>query len=616
VRVESTLVRAGSAPGQRSARLIARWTLVSIALLAVVIALVGLAFAGSTARLADGVAVAGVDVGGLTPKQARVLLEQRFDKVAHVPVVFTAGGKHYPIKATTLGVEADWASALQTAAREGEGFGPVRGFRRLQARFFGADVMPPVQAYAAALDYKLAGLTREVDQSHVEAKLVRRGLSIELVPGQPGLQLDRKAAEGRIVRALARLERGGTVALPVRIDPVKVDAGDLAPAARQARLALSAPVRLEYGGTRWKLPRWRIAELLSLPADGKTEVAIAGPGAEAWFDKLRKTVEHAPVDAGFAVRAGGEIAIIPDEPGLGIDVPATAQALLAAAISATARTAGLVVRTTVAERTAAEAQTMGITGVVGSYYTTYGGIPSRLHNVALVAELIDGTLIAPGKTFSFNGTTGERTAEKGFQEAPVIINGELQTGLGGGICQVSTTVFNAAYEAGLQIDERTNHALYISHYPLGRDATVNYPDLDLKFTNDTDKWLLLRTFVGSGSLTVNLYGTPQNRRVESAAQPLRVVGPPKVKRVPDPTLLKGKKEVLEYGEPARATSVSRTVFDANGKVLHEDTWSSTYRSEPRVVRVGAKKPPKPKKKPTDAKQPVTTGEATAPALLP
>ena len=164
---------------------------------------------------------------------------------------------------------------------------------------------------------------------------------------------------------------------------------------------------------------------------------------------------------------------------------------------------------------------MGITGVVGSYYTTYGGIPSRLHNVALVAQLIDGALVAPGKTFSFNGTTGERTAEKGFEEAPVIINGELQTGLGGGICQVSTTVFNAVYEAGLQIDERTNHALYISHYPLGRDATVNYPDLDLKFTNDTDHWLLLRTFVGSGSLTVNLYGTPQNRRVETTAQPLR-----------------------------------------------------------------------------------------------
>ena len=140
----------------------------------------------------------------------------------------------------------------------------------------------------------------------------------------------------------------------------------------------------------------------------------------------------------------------------------------------------------------------------------------------LVARLIDGKLIAPGATFSFNDATGERTADKGFLEAPVIINGELSTGLGGGICQVSTTVFNAAYEAGLPITSRTNHALYISHYPLGRDATVNYPDIDLKFVNDTGKWLLLRTFVGSSSLVVNLYGTPQHRRVETETAPLRV----------------------------------------------------------------------------------------------
>jgi vancomycin resistance protein YoaR len=592
--------------------LIARWILVSFALAAVLIALVGLAFAGSSARIADGVAIAGVDVGGLTPREARALLERRFDEVARVPIVFTAGGKSYPIKATTLGVEADWASALESATREGEGFGPVRGFRRLQARFFGAEVMPPVQAYAAALDYKLAGLTREVDQSPVQAKLVRRGLSIELVPGRPGLELNRKAAESRIVRALARLERGSTVALPVRIDPVEVRAADLAPAARQARLALSAPVRLEYSGVRWKLPRWRIAELLSLPAAGTTELAIAGPGAEEWFTKLRKTVEHAPVDARFSVTADGGIEILPDKPGLAIDVPATAKALLAAAISPTNRTAALSVRTAVAERTVAEAQAMGITGVVGSYYTTYGGIASRLHNVALVAKLIDGALIAPGKTFSFNGTTGERTAEKGFQEAPVIINGELQTGLGGGICQVSTTVFNAAYEGGLQIDERTNHALYISHYPLGRDATVNYPDLDLKFTNDTDNWLLVRTFVGSGSLTVNIYGTPQNRRVESTEQPLRVIGAPKVKRVLEPTWLKGKSEVLEYGEPARATSVSRKVYAADGTLLHEDTWYSQYRSEPRVIRVGTKPKPKPKKKPPKV-DPVDPGVVVPPA---
>ena len=132
---------------------------------------------------------------------------------------------------------------------------------------------------------------------------------------------------------------------------------------------------------------------------------------------------------------------------------------------------------------------MGITGLVGGYETFYGGVPNRIHNVQLVARLIDNHFIAPNEEFSFNGTTGDRNAAKGFLEAPVIINGELKTGLGGGVCQVSTTSFNAAYEAGLPITDRTNHALYISHYPQGRDATVNYPDTDLKFVNDTDHWL-------------------------------------------------------------------------------------------------------------------------------
>ena len=180
----------------------------------------------------------------------------------------------------------------------------------------------------------------------------------------------------------------------------------------------------------------------------------------------------------------------------------------------------------------------------------------------------------------------------------MIINGELQNGLGGGICQVSTTVFNAAFEGGLPIDERTNHALYISHYPLGRDATVNYPDLDLRFSNDTDHWLLLRTFVGAGSLTVNLYGTPLDRRVESTAAPLEVTGPVPVKETDDPQLAKGKRVVDEVGAPPRQTSVERKVYDADGKLLYDNTWRSFYDGEPSLVRVGTKKPAK---KPGEAK---------------
>ena len=190
----------------------------------------------------------------------------------------------------------------------------------------------------------------------------------------------------------------------------------------------------------------------------------------------------------------------------------------------------------------------------------------------------------------------------------MIINGELQNGLGGGICQVSTTVFNAAFEGGLPIDARTNHALYISHYPLGRDATVNYPDLDLRFSNDTGHWLLLRTFVGAGSLTVNLYGTPVNRQVESTTEPLVETGPVPVKETDDPALEKGKRVVDEFGSPPRETSVRRLVYDSSGKLLYDNTWRSYYVGEPSLVRVGTKEPPKKpaKKKPAKGGTPATT----------
>ena len=251
---------------------------------------------------------------------------------------------------------------------------------------------------------------------------------------------------------------------------------------------------------------------------------------------------------------------------------------------------------------------MGITGVVGSYETFYGGEPNRIHNVQLVAHLVDDKLIAPGATFSFNQATGERSAEKGFLEAPVIINGELQTGLGGGVCQVSTTVFNAAYEAGLPITARTNHALYISHYPLGRDATVNYPDIDLRFVNDTPHWLLLRTFVGSSSLVVKLYGAPQHRRVVSEAAPLELVSPPPVERKLDKTLAPGTSAVQDSGESAYSTSVHRLVYAPDGKLLSDATWYSNYRSSPEVIIVGPS--PKPKAKPKPPAKTTTPTETT------
>jgi hypothetical protein len=121
---------------------------------------------------------------------------------------------------------------------------------------------------------------------------------------------------------------------------------------------------------------------------------------------------------------------------------------------------------------------------------------------------------------------------------------------------------------------------------------VNYPDLDMRFSNDTGRWLLLRTFVGAGSLTVNLYGTPLNRRVESTTEPLVETGPIPVEEIKDPTLEKGQRTVDELGAPPRQTAVRRLVYASNGELLFDNTWRSIYAGEQSLVRVGSKEPPK------------------------
>jgi vancomycin resistance protein YoaR len=517
------------------------------------------------------------------------MLAAQSARLSIVPVTFSAGDKHFRLTAKQLGVVADWGAAVDSAMRNGGGIGIVRGYRRLSLELFPKDLAPSTKAYDAGLDYELDVITKAVDAPSRDARLVRRGLHITIAGGRPGRTLDRTRARGEIVRALASFSRA-PVSLPVTVATPRATIASLTPAQRRASVIVSAPVRVKVGQTTLRIPRWRLATILDLDT-----VRFSGPAADRYFARLEKQVDRAPKDAGFAL-VGDKVTVVPAETGLELDVPRAAAAVLAAAARPSNRVTRLPLAVAQPKRSTAAAEAMGITGVVGAYETLYGGDPNRIHNVQLVAHLVDNKLIAPGATFSFNSTTGERSAAKGFLEAPVIVNGELQTGLGGGVCQVSTTVFNAAFEAGLPITARTNHALYISHYPLGRDATVNYPDVDLKFVNDTGHWLLLRTRVGPSSLTVSLYGTPVHRRVESVAQPLHYVAAPPVQKTVDATLKPGQVVVDDPGVPAQSTSVERKVYSSDGKLLSDATWYSSYRAEPKIVRVGPKKAkPKPKK---------------------
>jgi vancomycin resistance protein YoaR len=583
-----------------------------VSAVAAIAVLLGLAFAGSSHHLAAGTEIAGVDVGGLDEHDAVAKLERRFARVAATPVTFSAGPASFSYAADQLGVEPDWHAAVAAAARAGDGFGPIRGFRRLHTRVFGADLRPPLAVSDTALGFALATIAARVDRRPTSATLVRHGLTIRAERERLGTHLDRPAAAEVIVDALASLRRSATVAtLPVTAVEPPVTAAMLTSAGRTARVALSAPVRLRGTGATWLLSRSRVASLLQLPEGGQSHLAIGGAGADAFFRRMSMLVERPPRDARFAA-AGESISVVPSRPGLELDIPLTALAILRAAASPVHRVARLAVVVAPPRRTTADALALGIDRRMSTYKTYNAGTADRITNLRLGVENLDGTLVPPGGIFSLNRAIGERTAARGFRPAPVIIGTEYGEEVGGGTSQVATTTFNAAWEAGLRITERNPHALYISRYPLGRDATVYWPSLDLKFQNDTTHWILVKGFAETDGIRVSIYGG-DSRRVVSSPGTMTITGPIPVKRVKDPTLPRGETVVQSQGQPPSSTSVTRTVYSASGKLLRAETWNTSYKAEAEVVLVGTKGPPKPKgKRPTPTGKQTTAGQ-TEPA---
>lgn len=590
MRAESPLYspRSRTRRRARSTRAVA---LAAAGIAAILAVLIGFAFAGSRSELAPGTHVAGVDVGGMSRREAVAELDALYRQRSADPVDFAAGERTFSLAPNQLGVHPDWSAAVGAAARAGDGFGPLRGFRRIRARVFGAEVLPTIAVSNAALEYALDQIAKDVDRRPRSAAVVRRGLRFQVAAEQTGSRLDREAAAEVIVRALGQLERApGSTMLPVRVTAPPVTSDMLAGVAARARTAASAPVTLKIAQRRFRLPRWRIAELLVLPRNGATKLAIGGAAADAYFGNLSDNIGRPPRDAEFAVY-GESVQVVPARDGLELNVPRAARAILRAASRPTHRVATLTVVRAAPDRTTAEALAMGIDTRMASYKTYYSGTTDRITNLQLGVRELDGTLVAPGGTFSLNEAIGERTEERGFRSAPVIIGNEYAEEVGGGTSQVATTAFNAAWEAGLRISERHPHSLYISRYQLGRDATVYWPSLDLKFVNDSDTWVLVKGFAEGDGISIAIYGG-ESRRVESSATPLVVTGSVTVERVEDPTLPKGKQIVEEAGSAPTRTSATRKVYSADGELIRSETWSTSYEGEERVVRVGTKVEPK------------------------
>jgi vancomycin resistance protein YoaR len=211
--------------------------------------------------------------------------------------------------------------------------------------------------------------------------------------------------------------------------------------------------------------------------------------------------------------------------------------------------------------------------------------------VRVTTKYATNVFLAPGQQYSFDRQIGARTEARGYKLAPGIVGpNTLEDVLGGGICQVSTTMFNAVFFAGLKVTERHNHSIYINHYPKGRDATVSAGGKNLRFVNDTDHHIWIRGTSDGITTTISIYGTSDGRKVTYSVGDFYNMKSPTTVTVKDPTLPVGTKKVIDEGQTGKQLKTVRVVKLPDGTVIHRNTWISTWPMYPRQIAVGTKTP--------------------------
>jgi len=294
---------------------------------------------------------------------------------------------------------------------------------------------------------------------------------------------------------------------------------------------------------------------------------------------------RAPVDAGLDVDNQGGVIIIPAQTGSKVDAELTFNGLPSEVGSYLKVKVPIIVEEEEPEIKTATLNGMGLLATYSTYFNT--GEINRSHNLYLAASSINRKLIPPGEIFSFNNTVGQRTLESGYLDAKVIVGNKFEPGLGGGICQVSSTLYNACLLSGLEIVERSNHGLAVTYVPLGRDATVAWGIQDYKFRNNTNEPLYIRTFTGSGKLTVNIYGNLQNRKrieisniIDQSLDYATIVER-------NSKLAPGQEIVDHNGQLGYVVRAFRTIYDNDGKVVNTEQLSrDTYKPLNKLVIKG------------------------------
>lgn len=548
-------------------------------------------------RLYPGTAILGTHLGGLTRAEAASRIDERLAAYLQRPVTFRLDERTWPASAAELGISVDIAATLDRACAHGRGHGWLRRYATLLDQE-DADANVPVIVHVdeAALHEFLSGIAAEVSVPPRAARLAMEDGTAVVIPEAAGLEVDTGAMRADVLAGVNRLTPT-EIDVPTSATMATTTAERLAPVREEVAGIVGAPVAVVYGDRRWTVEPDHLAEALLLPDDPTRDRPSLDPEILApLLAPIAEEIDHPPVDATVAW-SGGLYATSEGYAGAAVDVPALAAAVAEAALEET-REVELPVRYLPAAVDAANLDALGITRLLATGSSSFAGSSeARATNVRVAAEHVSQSLIPPGGVLSFNDALGPITPEQGYVEGKVISGDWFADDLGGGVCQVSTTVFRAALNAGLPFAEWHPHSFRLGFYeldgwPPGMDAAIyqpNTPDeweLDLQIVNPTDAWMLLQMRVGNDDVVAELYGPETGFQVRlsepAIGEPIPAPGP--VERA-SPEVAPGQRERVQVAQPGVEVAVTREVH-ANGVLIAEDTFVSPYAPQPEMWLVG------------------------------
>ncbi|GGW78056.1 VanW family protein [Streptomyces caelestis] len=501
---------------------------------ALVVGVGGLYLAGlmlTGGEIDSGTTVRGVAIGGLSRAEAVRKLERHLGAAGARELSVKVGDRRGTVDPRRAGLSFDVRETVDRAARTGAD--PVSVF----GGFFrsGGDIEPVVRLDEDKARAALGRLAKGLDQKVRDGAVAFDDERVEQVVPRTGYALDVNGAIGPLRSSFLRGDIRSATPLPARETRPKVTADEVRRAVRTfAEPAMSAPVTLTAGDERFTVGQAVLGEHLVMRPDGsgrlrpeldaeglRDDPAVAGP-----LDDVTTTAENA------RLRPDGDKAVVAEDATVGQKVTdrALGKAVLPLLTKSGANRSGEVAVDRIQpEITRENAAELGLTEKMSSFTVHFEPAEYRTKNIGRAVELINGSLVRPDETWSFNRTVGERTEANGFVEGVIILNDQFTKASGGGVSAVATTVYNALFFAGVKPVEHGAHSFYIERYPEGREATVAWGSLDLRFTNDSGKAIYIQAESTDTSVTVSFLGTRKYDEIKSVKGPRTEVKKPEKK---------------------------------------------------------------------------------------